>query len=189
MVVFSHAYAMGARMVLFVGITPIQLGLLTFLTAGGPLRDGIVTDLTSIEANAFRNMLSSRGNDFEACRFNRDRLSVDIINDTLELDGRFYRKFTGCRDLEIDNDLPFVAMVISSPSSVAAASEWPDGHAYIHTFVRLYMMQNITRRPTFDPIKWGKEETDVTHDCSQITFEECVKSGCTWCAAKDPQMR
>lgn len=93
------------------------------------------------------------------CQWERSANAPEVHNGTLEIDGRFYRKSTGCLPFRMWNGLRFVAVVFTSPASASAAtasSPIMKGYVGIHSIFRLFVsIPEVTLLNSFnDGAQW-----------------------------------
>jgi len=108
-----------------------------------------VTEGMSLDQVAFaRQQLSERAQALGAqlvCHFQRDPSQLEVYPGSGELSDHFYRKSAGCVPFTTARGMPYVAMVVTSPDSEAAALAKQDelhpdlNVALLHTVIRLFV--------------------------------------------------
>lgn len=141
----THAYWV-SEMALYLNATAHSLGL-----DNSPLSPYLRSGLSEKEAFSTQRMLlegEATSGARRVCHFSRSASLVEHVRGTAEIGDTFYRKSMGCVPFEVVRGMPFVAVVLTSPDSSAAATAPPDGIAPVHTFFRLFASMDGVFAPT-----------------------------------------
>lgn len=113
------------------------------------------TNVTRVQLDHSRAALAARARETGAqlqCHYRRHAALLEVVPDTAETAGHFYRKAATCVPFAVRAGLPFVAVVISSPCSTEAAASRLDAPgraegdpvrpnaplATMHTYLRFF---------------------------------------------------
>jgi len=162
-----------SEMWMYVGASSQQMRVGEVLTGNISLTQ-YITEYSGAELEAARAVLEANAKRADAtlvCHYRRDSSMFEVGEpETAELDNHFYRKPMGCVPFRITAGLPFVGIVVTSPSSKAAARANTDmrhlkGSYYgsgEHAFFRLF----VNLEETLEGYDYATcEPTLTTHRC------------------------
>lgn len=132
------------EMVMYVGANSSQLDMESIGISGGAISTGLPREQLDASKTLLEKRAAAAGAQL-VCHYKRGSYHLEVPDEpTAEIADHFYRKLNSCVPFQMSVGLPFLAVMITSPDSDAAATfhgyeAEPDALvAGVHSYVRLF---------------------------------------------------